>query len=86
MSDREKSSKQPTSSTDNQLLIVGTFLDTTWRMFVPILVTTLLGYVADKQLGSMPIGVLSGLGLGVLSSALLVWQQYKTVKQSSQKK
>lgn len=80
MSDRETPSKQPNPSTDNQLLIVGTFLDTTWRMFVPILVTTLLGYLADKQFASRPVGVLIGLGLGIVISVLLVWQQYKTVK------
>ena len=85
MSDRENSSERPSQSTDHQLLIVGTFLDTTWRMFVPILATTLLGYVVDKQLDSLPVYVLVGLGVGVLVSALLVWQQYKAVKRSSSK-
>lgn len=83
MSDSEKTPKQPKQSTDSQILIVATFFDTTWRMFIPILATTLIGYVIDKKLGSIPIGILSGLGLGLVIAILLVWQQYKSVKKVS---
>ena len=79
----DKKPSQPNDSTENQLLIVGTFLDTTWRMFVPILVTTLIGYGIDKIYATRPTGVLLGLVAGVVLSIALVYQQYKKVKHGS---
>lgn len=73
-------SSQPKKSTENQLLIVGTFFDTTWRMFVPILITTLIGYGIDKAADSRPVGVLVGMVIGIILSIWLVVLQYKTVK------
>lgn len=79
----DKKTSRPESSTENQLLIVGTFLDTTWRMFVPILVTTLIGYGVDKIYQTRPTGVLLGLVAGIALSIALVYQQYKKVKHGS---
>lgn len=79
----EKPSKQPNDSTSHQLLIVGTFLDTTWRMFVPILVLTLIGYGIDTLSDTLPVGVISGMVLGIILSIALVHQQYKKVKHGS---
>lgn len=79
----DKKSSRPEATTENQLLIVGTFLDTTWRMFVPILVTTLIGYGVDKLYATRPTGVLLGLAAGIVLSIALVRQQYKKVKHGS---
>ncbi|NLA42583.1 AtpZ/AtpI family protein [Candidatus Saccharibacteria bacterium] len=76
----DKKSSQPKSSTENQALIVGTFLDTTWRMFIPILIFSLLGYAVDMSLSTKPVATISGICIGSLSSLLLVRQLYKKVK------
>jgi F0F1-type ATP synthase assembly protein I len=79
----EKPPKPPSDSTENQMLIIGTFLDTTWRMFVPILVCTLIGYGVDKMQNTLPTGVLVGMVIGIILSIMLVYQQYKKVKHGS---
>lgn len=79
----DKKSSQPNPSTENQFIIIGTFLDTTWRMFVPILVTTLIGYGLDKLYETRPTGVLLGVAAGVILSVALIYQQYKKVKHGS---
>jgi len=83
MSTDKKPSSQPKSSTENQLLVVGTFFDTTWRMFIPILVTSLIGYGIDKMADTRPIGVLVGMTIGIFISIALVIMQYKSIKQSN---
>lgn len=82
MSTDKKTPSQPESSTENQLLIVGTFFDTTWRMFIPILVTSLIGYGIDKMAHTRPIGVLVGMTIGIFISIALVIMQYKSIKRS----
>lgn len=64
------------------MLIVGTFLDTTWRMFVPILIFALLGYVLDMSLSTLPIATIAGLCIGSLASLVLVRRLYKKVKEA----
>lgn len=73
-----------TTSSSTQI-IVGTFLDTTWRMFVPVLGFTLLGWMIDKALMTRPIGILSGLAIGVLDSAFLTVRLYQSVAKQMQK-
>lgn len=79
----DRKSSQPKSSTGNQVLIVGTFLDTTWRMFVPILVFSLLGYAVDTSLSTKPIATIAGISIGSLSSLLLVRRLYKKVNETN---
>ena len=76
----DKKSSQPNSSTGSTMLIVGTFLDTTWRMFVPIIIFSLTGYGLDMWLMTTPIATISGICIGSLSSLLLVRQQYNKLK------
>ena len=65
-------------------LIVGTFVDVTWRMFVPVLMGTLAGWLIDKAAHTRPVFILGGLGLGVLGSCLLMVRLYKKVIRSMQ--
>lgn len=62
------------------MLIVGTFLDTTWRMFVPVLLFTLIGYIIDTSFAFLPVATIAGICLGMVSSGVLVRQQYMKLK------
>lgn len=73
-----------TTSSSTQV-IVGTLLDTTWRMFVPVLGFTLMGWMIDKVLMTRPIGILAGLVIGVLGSAFLTVRLYQSVAKQMQK-
>jgi F0F1-type ATP synthase assembly protein I len=62
-----------------------TFLDTTWRIAVPVVGFTLLGIFADRRLGTKPwltfVAVLLGFGLAVL----LVKRQLEAVQKAEDK-
>ncbi|MDO4684339.1 MAG: AtpZ/AtpI family protein [Candidatus Saccharibacteria bacterium] len=79
------SKNAPSDSPSTTQLLVGTFLDTTWRMFAPVLGLTLVGWVIDKTAHTRPVGTLVGLGLGVLGSAFLTIRLYQTVTQQMHK-
>ena len=49
MSSDEKSLDNPP---DMQKIVISTFLDTTWRMFTPILVSILAGWLIDRFTGT----------------------------------
>lgn len=76
MSSNKKSSDQAPSTTS---LLVGTFADITWRMFAPVLVFTLAGWMIDKTANTKPIFILIGLAIGVASSVFLTVKLYKKV-------
>lgn len=61
----------------NAHVMVGTLLDTTWRMFIPVLVFTLIGYGIDSGFDISPAATLIGLAIGVISSFSLVAIQLK---------
>lgn len=87
-----KADQQDTPSVNNvngkpvDMVIYMTIADTTWRMFVPVLLGALLGYVVDKWLASRPIGVISGLGIGIVLAVLLVVMQYKRIARQQETK
>ncbi len=62
------------------ILVVLTALDTTWRMFIPILGLLALGLWLDKQLNMSPWLMLAGLVLGIVAAAGLVFLQYRRVR------
>lgn len=76
----DKKTSQPNSSTGSTMLIVGTFLDTTWRMFIPILLFSLGGYAVDKSFDAMPVATIAGICIGMVLSGVLVYQQYMKLK------
>lgn len=68
----------PKSST---VVLLMTALDTTWRMFVPIVGLLLLGVLADQGLHTKPWLMIAGLVVGVVLAGVLVGYQFKKVKQ-----
>lgn len=76
MSSDEKSLDNPP---DMQKIVISTFLDTTWRMFTPILVFTLAGWLIDRSTGTRPVATLTGLAFGILITSFLMYKLYKNV-------
>lgn len=71
--------------TDTTVLMFGTLLDTTWRMFVPVILFALMGYGIDEGFGIKPAATLIGLAIGVFASfALVAVQLKKILKQTNQ--
>lgn len=71
---------------ESLMIVFGTVASTTWRMFVPVMGLTLVGYLLDKVFATLPLYVFVGLGLGIVIATLLVVVQYKdAVKQGGKK-
>lgn len=66
------------SQTNHLLVIFKTLGDTTWRMFVPVIVGALVGLWFDNSYGSKYSAVI-GAVLGLILAAVLVWRQYVSV-------
>ncbi|HUS26641.1 MAG TPA: AtpZ/AtpI family protein [Nevskiaceae bacterium] len=67
--------------------IVGmTFLDTTWRMATPVILFTVLGLLADRQLGSKPWLTLLAVLIGFVFAALLVKRQIEAIDKKEERK
>lgn len=62
------------------LVVFKTIGDTTWRMFVPVIVGALLGFWFGGNQGAI-IGSIVGL----LVAGLLVWQQYAEATKGGRK-
>lgn len=77
MSDRKPSDNQTSSETT--MLLMGTFLDTTWRMFVPSVGFTLLGVWADGQFDTKPWFMFAGIVVGFIGAGMLIRKQISNV-------
>jgi len=55
--------------------IMGTLADTTWRMFVPTIGLTTLGFTIDKTYGTKPWLMIIGIVLGAVIAGMLVKRQ-----------
>lgn len=78
----KKAAAHPTTKTPNDpapaggsLHIGREFLDTTWRIAVPVVGMTLLGILGDKRLGSKPWLTLLGSLIGFVCAGLLIRRQ-----------
>ena len=71
-------SRPPERST--VVLLLATMLDTTWRMFVPVLGLAALGLWADTKWQTGPLWSLIGVTIGIAIAALLIRKQFKNVK------
>jgi F0F1-type ATP synthase assembly protein I len=75
--------KKPASTRDEHeqtsaaVVVFGTVADTTWRLFVPVVVGCVLGVIADRVWSVKPFATLSGIIIGVIVAVLLVRQQLK---------
>lgn len=66
-----------TTEAEAMRVILGTLGDTTWRMFTPTFLCTLIGVWADGEFGTKPWLMFIGIVIGFVSAGLLVWQQYQ---------
>jgi len=68
----------------NDMLTLGRltldFLDTAWRIAVPVALLAVAGIFADKSLNSAPWLTLLGMALGFVIAGLLVKKQLAAVK------
>ncbi len=62
------------------MLMLVTALDTTWRLFIPVLGGTFLGIGIDHWAGIAPIATIVCITLGVIVSALLITKQLRDVR------
>lgn len=67
--------RTPTSSP--VVFMLGTIVDTTWRMFVPTLGLMSAGFFADRALGTKPWLFTAGVVLGAIIAGLLVRNQLR---------
>ena len=74
------------SAGDARMLVVWTMVDTSMRLFVPVLGLTLVGYLCDQWLRTEPMLVFSGMALGIVLAIALVTQQYRRVTKKEGKK
>lgn len=73
--------KQPTPpDRSTVILLLGDLVDTTWRMFVPTIGGTLLGWWADHAWHTFPWLSIAGLLVGCLVSAMLIKDLFTRVK------
>jgi len=87
---KQAASRTTNSRSAQPTLVVGTialtFLDTTWRIAVPVILFTLVGIWADLRFGTKPwltfLGVLIGFGLAVM----LVRRQLEAVQRMEEHK
>ncbi len=59
------------------ILLFTIAVDTTWRMFVPVIGGPIVGIWADHGLMSRPVGTIIGITIGVAVAAVLVRNQLK---------
>lgn len=61
------------------VVILSTLADTTWRIFVPVIIFAALGIWADVQRETMPWFTLSGVAIGFAIAIWLIRQQLRQV-------
>ena len=76
-----RTTKEP-SALSAPMLIFATALDTTWRAFVPTLGGVFLGIWLDHLFSIAPTATIICLIVGVVTSALLIAQQLKSVRRT----
>lgn len=77
MTVRPKNVDKPTPNRTPVVFMLTTIADTTWRMFIPTIGLTFLGWLGDKQWATKPWLLAVGVLVGASISALLVRQQLK---------
>ena len=61
------------------VLLLGTIADTTWRMFLPVIIGVALGIWLDRQFAADPWFALLGVLGGSTIAALLIKKQLREV-------
>ena len=78
----EKGKKKRTTDISKEVvrMMLRTLLSTTLRIFVPTTVLFIIGYVIDKNCGTLPWGMIIGATLGIIIAIVLVALQLKEIK------
>lgn len=79
----KKTSAQAVFDTSAGIIIFKTLADTTWRMFIPPAVGAVIGLQLEVQ--GLQQAAVWGAIIGVIVSALLIWQQYRSVNDEGKK-
>jgi F0F1-type ATP synthase assembly protein I len=74
----EQSDDSPTPPEKSTVILLLKDLgNVTWRMFAPVSVGLALGLLADSKFDSSPWGVIVGVGVGIVTTVLLIRNIYK---------
>lgn len=72
-----KRGETPTPSVDGKFIALQ-FLDTGWRVTIPIVLFSYIGIQMDKRIRTSPLYTLIGLFLSLLLATWLVYRQIKS--------
>lgn len=78
-----ETTKQPVAPTrvaHPALLLTATALDTTWRIFLPVLAGTIGGIMLDHAWGTVPVMTIVLVALGTAAAAWLIYRQLRAVR------
>jgi F0F1-type ATP synthase assembly protein I len=82
----DKTTHSPSGKNPSALGAFGMdFLDTAWRIAVPVIVFTVLGIVADRTFGTAPFITFPAVVVGFVFSGLLVKRQLKVLEEREEK-
>jgi len=62
-------------------MVFATVADTTWRLFVPVVIGCVGGVIADRSFDTKPWLTIAGIVLGVVVAGLLLKQQLSSGNQ-----
>lgn len=77
---KQDKDKTPLPSSENVITLFLTLADTTWRLFVPTLLGTILGLVVDTHYDTKPLLTITGVICGTILAAYLIYRQLQGVK------
>ena len=78
-SQNQRDEKQTPPDKSTVVLLLSTIGDTTWRMFVPIIVGLLVGAKVDSLWQIQPWATAAGLLIGVAVTTLLIRLQFRNI-------
>ena len=81
MAEKPKVQSDQKTDIDAATIMMQTIIGTTWRMFVPSIGLMLVGLWADLVLHTKPWLMVAGIIVGLATSALLIYQQTRFIKQ-----
>ena len=81
MAEKPKVQSDQKTDVDATAIMMQTIIGTTWRMFVPSIGLMLVGLWADLMLHTKPWLMFVGIIMGLATSAALIYQQIRFIKQ-----
>ena len=81
MAGKPKVQSDQKTDVDATAIMMKTIIGTTWRMFVPSIGLMLVGLWADLVLHTKPWLIFVGIIVGLVTSAGLIYQQIRFIKQ-----